>query len=329
MDPAQETGSLVVAGCDDGLVRVWDLESGSQCRPPLTAGTDALTGVATGTVGGRTVAVSTGHVGPVRSWWLDTGTPAGPPVPGTAPVALGRVDGALVIVAANDRDDRLGVWDLATGHGVHASEHHGGPLEALTVTTLGDRQAVISGDGRGQIAVSDLSTGRLTVRMAGGHRASVWALVTTVVEGRPVVVSGGNDGTVRRWRLDSGAPVGEPLHGHHGPLDAPGRIHALAIITTQDGSAVVSSGWDGELWLWDLARGERVGVPLDDGYGDVQTLAVSRVGGREVVVGGGIDEPVLRVWDLATMTLQRVLPSGGHVLALASASGQGAGGGSP
>jgi WD40 repeat protein len=318
MDLADKTGALVVAGCDDGLMRVWDLEARSQCRPPLRAGTDGVTAVATGTIDGKTALVTTGHLGPVRTRWLDSGDPVGPPVPGTDPVAVGRVHGTLVVVAANERDDRMGVWDPTTAHSLHASRHHDAPPSALTVAELGDRQVVVSGDSQGRITVSDLTTGQLVVGMAGAHGGSVGALVTTVVEGRPVVVSGGNDGTVRRWHLTSGAPLGEPLRGHRGPLHAPGRIHALAVVTSDDGPAAVSSGWDGELWVWDLARGQRIGEPLDDGYGDVQALAVRRVGGRQVVVGGGIDEPVLRVWDLPAMRLERVLPGDAHVLALAA-----------
>ena len=39
-------------------------------------------------------------------------------------------------------------------------------------------------------------------------------------DGTPVIVSGGDDDTVRVWRLADGAPVGEPLTGHAGAGDA-------------------------------------------------------------------------------------------------------------
>ncbi|MYS24661.1 hypothetical protein GA0115240_16701, partial [Streptomyces sp. DvalAA-14] len=35
-----------------------------------------------------------------------------------------------------------------------------------------------------------------------------------VLDGRPVAVTGGSDGTVRMWALASGQPVGDPLTGH-------------------------------------------------------------------------------------------------------------------
>ncbi len=50
-----------------------------------------------------------------------------------------------------------------------------------------------------------------------GHDGGVNAVaVGALPDGTPVIVSGGEDGTVRVWRLADGAPVGEPLTGHSG-----------------------------------------------------------------------------------------------------------------
>ena len=77
-------------------------------------------------------------------------------------------------------------------------------------------------------------------------------------DGTPVIISGGGDGTVRVWRLADGTPVGEPLTGHDG------RVDAVAAGALPDGTPVIISaaaatarcGYGG------LADGTPVGEPL-------------------------------------------------------------------
>ena len=42
------------------------------------------------------------------------------------------------------------------------------------------------------------------------------AVAVGELDGRPVVISGSDDGTVRVWDLATGAPVGDPFTGHAG-----------------------------------------------------------------------------------------------------------------
>ena len=62
-------------------------------------------------------------------------------------------------------------------------------------------------------------------------------------------VSGGSDGTVRVWDLDTGAPL-HTLAGHDGPVEA--------VAVSADGRRAVSGGDDGTVRVWDLANGKRV-----------------------------------------------------------------------
>ena len=52
------------------------------------------------------------------------------------------------------------------------------------------------------------------------HRRGVRGGVRVGADGRPLLASAGGDGTVRLWDPATGAPVGEPLRGHTGPVSA-------------------------------------------------------------------------------------------------------------
>ena len=131
-----------------------------------------------------------------------------------------------------------------------------------------------------------------------GHTGKVKAVAAgELPDGTPVIVSGGDDGTVRVWRLADGSPVREPLHGH----DA--SVRAVAIGGLPDGTPViVSGGRDGTVRVWRLADGTPVGEPLHGHDAAVTTVAVGGLpDGTPVIVSGGGDRTV-RVWRLADST---------------------------
>ncbi|MCK2215867.1 serine/threonine protein kinase [Actinomadura sp. ATCC 31491] len=128
--------------------------------------------------------------------------------------------------------------------------------------------------------------------VAGGQQW-VLSVVTARLDGRPVVVSGGYDGTVAVADLATGAPVGAPLKGHRGPVWS-------VTASELDGRRVaVSGGLDGTVRVWDLATGAPVREPLTGHRGSVESVAAGDLGGRPVAVSGGLDTEV-RAWDLAS-----------------------------
>jgi WD40 repeat protein len=54
--------------------------------------------------------------------------------------------------------------------------------------------------------------------VTGGHNST--AVAAAKLDGRPVVISGGDDLTVRVWDLATGTPIRNPLTGHDGPVTA-------------------------------------------------------------------------------------------------------------
>ena len=75
------------------------------------------------------------------------------------------------------------------------------------------------------------------------------SVATAQLNGRPVIISGSDDKTVRVWDLATGAPIGQPLTGHTYPV--------WSVATAQlDGRPVIISGSrDKTVRVWDLACG--------------------------------------------------------------------------
>jgi WD40 repeat protein len=71
-----------------------------------------------------------------------------------------------------------------------------------------------------------------------------------------MIISDGFGGTVRVWRIADGTPVGEPLTGHDG------GVNAVAAGTLLDGTPVIISGSeDATVRVWRTADGPRSASP--------------------------------------------------------------------
>jgi WD40 repeat protein len=120
---------------------------------------------------------------------------------------------------------------------------------------------------------NNLTVGRTPISTGQGR---VWSLVE-LRNGE--LVSGGDDGSLRRWRNDK--PVGGPL------LTGQGRVLSLIELTTGEW---ISGGSDGTLRRW--RDGEAVGPPIQSGQGMVWSLAELNTG--ELISGG--EDGSLRRW---------------------------------
>jgi WD40 repeat protein len=110
-------------------------------------------------------------------------------------------------------------------------------------------------------------------------------------DGRPVIISGGNDNTVRVWDLQTGEPALGPLTGHNGTVDA------VAVGVRHGRPVIVSGSGDKTVRVWDLQTGEPTLGPLTGHNGTVSAVAVGERDGRPVIISGSYDQTV-QVWNL-------------------------------
>ena len=106
-----------------------------------------------------------------------------------------------------------------------------------------------------------VSAASIVERQLTGHTADVRAVAAAQVDGRPVVVSGSHDGTVRVWDLATGRPIGSLLTGHRRGVRGGDRAAGRAPV-------VISGSDDKTVRVWDLATGRPVGSPFT-GHTDV------------------------------------------------------------
>ncbi|MFF4427054.1 caspase family protein [Streptomyces sp. NPDC001549] len=166
---------------------------------------------------------------------------------------------------------RAGATDLHQHLGRHISEHRWTPRWAT--------------GGSFSPAVRDTLT---------GHTGSVRAVACTDLDGAPVAVTGGSDGTVRVWDLASGTPIGRPVN-------ADSSVRAVACTDLDGAPVAITGGSDGTVRVWDLASATPIGRPMNAHTGWVAAVACTDLDGAPVAVTGGSDGTV-RVWDLASAT---------------------------
>ena len=322
---------VVVSGGSVGTVRVWDLGAGETVGEPLTGHSFGVAAAAVAELGGRPVVVSGGYDA-VRVRELATGAPVGEPFTGHSggvwAVAVAELGGRLVVVSGG-QDGTVRVWDLATGKPVTAFTGHSGGVAAVAIAQLDGRPVVVSGDEEGAVRVWELATGETVAAFTGhsrgvaefAHSRGVAAVAVVDLDGRPVVVSGGEDGAVRVWELATGTRVAAFAHipGVRG-VAAFAHIRgvaAMAVAELDGRPLVVSGGGSGDetVRVWDLASGMQVAAFTGHSQG-VAAVAAAELDGRPVVVtGGGFGDETMRVWELDAKQMY-AMDTGAPILAI-------------
>ena len=288
------TRTIGVAGSDDGLVRVWDLESRDLLYEPLKSHDGKVNAVAVGNLRGRLIAASGGNDRTVRVWDLEVGRPLGAPLEGhrrkVRAVAVGELrDRPIVVSGSNDNTVR--VWDVDSGRPLYEPfVGHDSNVTAVSVGAVRGRAIAVSGSEDETLRVWDLEAGAL-LGVLRGHDNWVNAVAVGTLRGRAIAVSGSCDESLRVWDLETGTPLGV-LRGHDD------WVNAVAVGELGGRLIAVSGGNDKMVRMWDLEEAVPRGEPLA-GHDDwVTAVAVGAIGDRSIAVSGGLDKS-MRVWDLS------------------------------
>ncbi|MEV6907071.1 AAA family ATPase [Amycolatopsis sp. NPDC051071] len=301
-----EEQPMAVTGSSDGTLRLWSLDTASEHDFVGTGHAADITAVDCGTLEGEPVVVTFDAAGNATAWEVATGVIAAV-LPGrfehVTAAACTTIHGQPVAVT-NGSDDTVRVWNLATNEvkTVSASDH----VYALSCTTIDGQPVVVTGDSAGTVRVRDLDTWAVRADLAG-HQYAVCAVACATFDGRPVAMTASHSGrwhgithpptyytpgkgTVLVWNLATGARIA--TLNHHN------EVRAVAGVTVDGRSVVVTTGGDGTASVWDMATGKVLST-LTGHQKRVRAVACTVLDGQPVAVTTS-DDNTVRIWDLTT-----------------------------
>ncbi len=164
----------------------------------------------------------------------------------------------------------------------------------------------VSGSSNGNVALWNLDTGGLR-RTFSAHPGGVNAL--TISPDGEILVTGGEDGTVKLWHFATGLTSGEfpllqTLKGHSNAV--------LSVAISPNAETIASGSWDSQVKIWDL----KTGALLQTLSGHSQMVTAMAISPDGRILASGSKDSTVKLWDLETGALVRTLK--GHSLAILS-----------
>lgn len=302
---------LAVSAAGDGQVRVWNLRTGARERL-WNEHVRPVIGVAVvRTSDGRLLVISASEDGSVRTWDAAADGPlAATPIDLARPLTAFRIMPTPTGFEAVTGDaygqlrrwpiDRRGTVGAPVTIGVQPTA-----ITALAIMDLPEGNIGVAGGQDGTLCAWDLAAGAVRGTVIEAHAGGATGLTpvraVTVVElrnGARIAVSGGEDGTFRRWSLDGRGELvmlGDPIRPG-------GRVRALVGGRLADNTAVIAVGFGRRLGLWDAETGVLIGEPQTGPEGSVTAVSMTRTGGRVAAITGDRGDSVRR-WELDNTSL--------------------------
>ena len=302
-------GPMLASADDNGTIRRWNAITGARVGDPLSGHNGGVQALVAWTGPDGPMLASAGDDGTIRRWDVTTGSPVGDPMTGhtrpvTALVSWISPDG-YAMAASTSGERTIRRWNAAAGTPV-GDPLFGGSSVLTAWTDLGGRTFLASASEDGSIICWDATAGTLIgtrpIHRDGRLRSltrrfryrQVMALTGWINrDGHPILAFADDDGTIGRWDVVTGSPIGDPMTGYTE------TVRALVAWTGPDGPMLASAGDDGTIRRWNAITGGRVGDPMT-GHTDLVRALVAWTGPDGPMLASAGDDGTIRRWNAIT-----------------------------
>jgi len=236
-------GSQVLTAGDDGTARIWDAENGAERHALQGHRATIYCGAFSPKDRKHVVTVSRDKT--VRLWEIGGSKVGMRVLKGHAhPVLYVAFSADGNCVATADDDGRAITWSVRSGKQIALCEGHGDSIWCVDFSPDSRRLVTTSSDNTARIW--DASSGRELHRLR--HKKVVeWARFSPDPDGS-FLVTAGEDGVAKIWRMGKEVYEIWSLVGHDGPV--------WTAEFSPDGTRVVTAGRDRSARVWDARTGE-------------------------------------------------------------------------
>ena len=277
---------LVSAGADR-TVRLWNVDTGKQTVPPISAHYSSVRDVAFSPDGNVIVSGSGDKM--VRVWDANTGVQK-------QLLQMAHKDevfsvafdstGDRIVSSSSDRSIRI--WDAKTGKlvGNESLRGHDGTVHSAIFST--DDKTVISTGSDRTIRFWDVGTVTHISTIPEAHSSTIRDLALSG-DGKQLM-SSSSDAAVKVWDVANDRPLGQPRISPH-------RKDILSIAVSPDGQHVASSGEDRKLSLWNANTQALIWEKADAHLAPIQSVDFSPTGSIFVSAS---NDGTLKFWETKT-----------------------------
>ncbi|SCO92770.1 related to WD40-repeat protein (notchless protein) [Fusarium oxysporum] len=265
-------GKLITSGSDDGIVKIWNIETGEEERT-LECHMDSVTSV---------FIASGSYDKTVKIWNVATGkeewTLEGHVRPVTSVVF--SKDGKLI--ASGSDGGTIKIWNMETGEEERTLECHTDWVSSVVFSN--DDKLIASGSYDKTVKIWNVATGE-EERTLEGH--TVWVSSVVFSNDDKLIASGSYDKTVKIWNVATGKEE-RTLKGHMGPVSS--------VVFSKDDKLVASGSRDKTIKIWNMATGEEE-RSFTDHTDSVSSVVFSNDG---TLIASGSSDKTVKIWNVAT-----------------------------